>query len=135
MHKNSLKNIEGHKWQPGQSGNPNGRPTARSRLSERFIADVSDVWATHGAKILERMATKEPTRFADLCSRLIPRDVAISISARTPGDLAPDDWGAMLELLAAIKAQLPGDDRKPGAIAELVTEALRLHSAKPLLEG
>jgi hypothetical protein len=36
----------------------------------------------------------------------------------------------MVELLGAIKSQLPGDDRKPGEIAALVTDALRLHSAK-----
>jgi hypothetical protein len=134
QHKNSLKAIEDHKWQPGRSGNPNGRPTARSRLTERFIADVSATWEQHGAKILERMATKEPTRFADLCSRLIPRDVQLTLQQRTPGNLEADDWNSMLELLGAVKAALPGDDRKPGDIAELVTDALRLHSAK-LIDG
>jgi hypothetical protein len=128
MHENSLKNLR--PWQQGQTGNPNGRPTARSRLTEHFIADVSDTWSEHGAAILKRMATKEPTRFADLCSRLIPRDVQLTLQQRLPGNLEPDEWAAMVELLGAIKSQLPGDDRKPGEIAALVTDALRLHGAK-----
>src|SRR5262249_17975235 len=43
MHENSLKNLQ--KWQPGQSGNLNGRP--RVRLTERFISDVSASWERH----------------------------------------------------------------------------------------
>jgi hypothetical protein len=129
QNKNSLKAIEDHKWQPGVSGNPNGRPTARSRLTERFIADISDTWAEHGAAILKRMAVKEGTRFADLCSRLIPRDVQLTLQQRLPGDLPPADWELMLALLTTIKEQLPDDRRTPGAVAELVTEALRMHSA------
>jgi hypothetical protein len=125
---NSLKNLR--PWQPGVSGNPNGRPTARSRLTERFIADISDTWAEHGAAILKRMAVKEGTRFADLCSRLIPRDVQLTLQQRLPGGLEPDDWQSMLELLSAIKSQLPDDKRQPGEIAQLVGEALRLHNAK-----
>jgi hypothetical protein len=76
------------------------------------------------------MVRDEPARFAELCGRLIPKDVQVSLSARMPGNLEPDDWAAMLELLSAIKTQLPDDGRKPGEVAALVTEALRLHSAK-----
>jgi hypothetical protein len=70
MHDNSLKNPR--PWQQGETGNPNGRPTARGRLTERFIGDVSSTWERHGTVILEKMAVKSPDRFADLCSRLIP---------------------------------------------------------------
>jgi hypothetical protein len=72
---------------------------------------------------------KEGTRFADLCSRLIPRDVQLTLQQRLPGDLPPADWELMLALLTTIKEQLPDDRRTPGAVAELVTEALRMHSA------
>jgi hypothetical protein len=76
------------------------------------------------------MARKDGRSFAHLAAKLIPQDVSLSISARLPGDLPPDDWQAMLELLSAVKTALPDDKRQPGAIAQLVTEALRLHSAK-----
>src|SRR5262245_2687160 len=70
-------------------------------------------WETHGAKILERMAVKESSRFADLCSRLIPRDVQLSLQTRLPGNRESDDWQALMEVPGAVKAALPDDTRKP----------------------
>ena len=130
MNENSLRNLQ--KFQPGVSGNPLGRP--RTRLTDKFVQDLAATWEKHGAKILEGMAKKAPIQLAELCSRLIPKDVSVTLQQRLPGNLEPDEWAAMVELLGAIKSQLPGDDRKPGEIAQLVTEALRLHSAK-LVEG
>jgi hypothetical protein len=127
MNEASLKNLR--PFQPGQSGNLSGRP-ARARLTEQFVSDLSATWAKHGARILEDMARKDGRSFAHLAAKLIPQDVSLSISARLPGDLPPDDWQAMLELLSAVKAALPDDQRKPGDIAALVGEALRLHGAK-----
>ena len=130
MNENSLRNLQ--KFQPGVSGNPHGRP--RTRLTDRFVQDLATSWERHGARILESLAKKDARFFADLCARLIPKDVSLTVSARLPGDLSPPDWEMMLELLNTIKAQLPDDRRTPGTVAELVTEALRLHSAK-LVEG
>ena len=118
------------RWKPGQSGNPSGKVVGtRNRFSEAFVSDVSAAWAKHGEQILEKMATEEPARFAELAARLIPRDLQVSLQTRTPGGLEPDDWQAIVELLSAVKAALPNDQRKPGEIAELVTEALRSHQA------
>ena len=119
------------RWARGASGNVSGRPPGtRNRFSEKFVSDVAAVWDQHGATVLEKMVKEEPARFAELCGRLIPKDVQVSLSARMPGNLEPDDWQALLELLGAVRVALPGDQRKPGEIAQLVTEALRLHSAK-----
>jgi hypothetical protein len=123
------------RWQPGQSGNPAGRGVGtRNRFSEKFVSDIAAVWDQHGAKILETMASEEPARFAELCGRLIPRDVQVSLQTRMPGGLEPDDWQAIVELLSAVKAALPNDQRKPGEIAELVLEALRSHQA-PMIDA
>ena len=132
MNENSLRNLK-PRWVAGESGNPAGRP-ARARLTEQFVSDISATWGKHGIRVLEDMARKDGRSFAHLAAKLIPQDVSLSLSARLPGDLPPDDWAAMLELLQAVKAALPGDDRRPGEIAQLVGEALRLHSAK-LIEG
>jgi hypothetical protein len=128
---NTIERLNGGKWAPGASGNPAGRPVgARNRFAEAFVGDVATVWAKHGTTILENMATAEPTRFAELCGRIVPRDVQLSVSQRIPGGLDADEWTGLLEILQAIKMALPGDARKPGEIVELVTDALRLHSAK-----
>jgi hypothetical protein len=127
MHENSLKNLQ--KFQPGQSGNPNGRPTARSRLTE--LADVSHTWEQHGSQILQGMAKKEPVKFADLCSRLIPRDMEVTLRQQLPGGLDQQDWQLVTEVMSAVKQAIPdAGARSPGAVMQHVLDALRAHDAK-----
>lgn len=81
------------------------------------------------------MAVKEPTRFADLCSRLIPRDVQLSIEAQLPGNLDPADWQIAMDVFQAVKEALPdAGQRQPGEVMEFVLQAIRAHSS-PLIEG
>ena len=38
--------VNGRMWQPGQSGNPNGRQVgSRSAFSAEFTRDLAEVWA------------------------------------------------------------------------------------------
>ena len=128
MKEASLKNLK--RWQPGQSGNPAGRPN-RARLTERFVSDVTVSWEKHGASVLETMAKKAPTQFADLCSRLIPRDVSVTLQQRLPGGLEPDDWSIALSVFEAIKEALPdAGNRSPADVLTFVADAIRAHSAQ-----
>jgi hypothetical protein len=87
------------RWKPGQSGNLAGRPLGtRNRFSENFVSDVAAVWQDRGRGILENMAQEEPARFAELCGRLIPKDVSLTISERLPGGLDADDWQLTMEI-------------------------------------
>ena len=62
------KRVNGRMWQPGESGNINGRPVgARGRFSQRFIADLADAWEKHGAAALEQTAKLYPDRFVGIC--------------------------------------------------------------------
>ena len=71
--------LNSGRWKPGESGNPLGRPIGtRNRFSEKFVSDIAAAWDKHGGSVIERMVRNEPARFAELCGRLIPKDVQVS---------------------------------------------------------
>ena len=101
--------VNGRMWQPGESGNPNGRPIgARGRFSQRFVADLTDAWEKRGAAALEQTAKLYPDRFVGICSHLIPKDVSVSLTAALPGNLEASDWTLILEVLSAVKRSNAG---------------------------
>jgi hypothetical protein len=121
-----------HRWKPGQSGNPSGRPAgARSKFSEAFMRDLAKTWAERGGDIVEMVATTEPARFLAVAASLIPKDVSVSLTARLPGNMEPDDWAIAVEVFGAIKQTLPdAAKRQLGEVLEFVAEAIRAHDAK-----
>jgi hypothetical protein len=114
------------------SGNAAGRPIGiRNRFSEAYVSDIAAVWSEKGAGILDKMAADEPARFAELCGRLIPRDLQVTLSARLPGNLDPEDWQIALAVFQVVKDALPdANQRQPGEVMAYVLEALRSHDAK-----
>jgi hypothetical protein len=63
------------RFKPGQVANPKGRPvSSRQRISEKLLADLADKWETHGAAVLEHLATNEPAKFAQIAYGLLPKD-------------------------------------------------------------
>jgi hypothetical protein len=129
MNENSLKNLR--PYQPGQSGNPGGLPgRPRAKLTEQFVADFSDSWSREGAKVLSVLARQQPATYASLAAKLIPQNVVIDLQQRTPGNLSPEDWGLMVQVLEGIKTALPGAaSRPPSEILSYVDAAIRAHSA------
>jgi len=121
-----------NRWLPGQTGNPNGRPVgARSEFSNSFLRDLAASWGQCGPDVLATVARTDPARYLGVCSTLIPRDVAISIEQRAPGNLDPNDWAIVLEIMGAVKQILPdAGSRPPGEVLQLVASALRAYDAK-----
>ena len=113
-------------WQPGQSGNPNGRPVgSRSAFSAGFTRDLAEVWAEGGKASMLYTADKQPAVFFSTCARLLPNDVRVTLEQSLPGNLSPSDWPLMLEVVEAVKIAMPdAANRSPGAVLEHVLDAL-----------
>jgi hypothetical protein len=117
-----------NRWTAGISGNPNGRPVgARTAFSNAFMRDLAEVWATEGKRCVEHTAKASPETFFAVCSKLLPKDVAVTVEATMPRGLEPED----LAILQAIKAALPNaGEREPAEVLQFVLDAVRAHEAK-----
>jgi hypothetical protein len=99
-----------------------------------LVGDVAQAWEKHGSSILEMMITTEPAKFAELASRLVPRDVALKLEQpQNPAGLDPADWRIFEGILKGIKLALPdAGSRPPGEILEFVADAIRAHTARTI---
>src|SRR5262252_4029014 len=74
------KHVNGRLWQPGQSGNPNGRPVgSRTIFSQGFLKDLAEVWSEEGRAALVKTAKTNPTVFFATCARLIGPEVSFLV--------------------------------------------------------
>lgn len=120
------------RWLKGQTGNASGRPiSARTRISEKLLADLATVWEAHGESVLSRLALTDPGKLAQIAYGLLPRDVFISVEQRTPGNLEPDEWATLRRVLDIIQQCAP-DGAEPAAIFETIETALRAEYATPI---
>ena len=64
-------------YQPGQSGNPAGRPIgARHKIKEAFLKDFLAEWEATGPDAIHRLAMDEPAVFVKLAADLAAPAIA-----------------------------------------------------------
>jgi Family of unknown function (DUF5681) len=131
-----IKHVNGRMWQPGQSGNPNGRPVgSRTAFSAGFLRDLAEVWREHGRETMVKTAKDHPAVFFATCARLIGPEVKLTIEQTLPGNLSMEEWQVVREVIAAVRQALPDAGSKPpGEVMSFVLDALRAHDAK-VIEG
>src|SRR6476659_426229 len=121
----ALKKTRGLKpWQPGQSGNPKGRPVgSRNKLATLVFDEALASFEKRGPAAFEELANKDPARYLILMAQLIPQhfkhEVEHTIAGFSPEEvqlrLAESrrkllDAGIDLEALPALPA--PVDEEK-----------------------
>lgn len=120
-----------HRWQPGESGNAKGRPVgARQRISEKLLGDLAAVWETHGRTVLEKLATDDPAKLAQIAYGLLPKDVFIRVEEAPPGNLDPAAWAQLRRVLDLIERCAPAG-AEPMQIFETIEAALVRRYALP----
>lgn len=87
-------------WEPGQSGNPNGRPKgSRNKLGEAFWEALHDDFKYNGTAAIVKVRTDRPHEYLKVIAQVVPKELLVK-------DLSLEemDDDALIEFLADIRA-------------------------------
>lgn len=64
------------RFQPGQSGNPGGKPVGtRNRISAAFLHALAEDFDAHGREAIRRTRDEEPGTYVKVCASLLPKQI------------------------------------------------------------
>jgi hypothetical protein len=102
-------------WQPGQSGNPKGRPIgSRNKLNEKFILALHDDFAKHGPAVIAEVREKRPETYLKVIASILPRELHFKSASAFDG-ISDEELNDTLESIRRVlAARAPIGDAKGG---------------------
>jgi len=80
--KTAKKQPRGKPFQPGQSGNPKGRPMgARNRLGTQFLEALEADFNQYGPEAIALVREKKPDVYMRVVADLLPKEANINVEA------------------------------------------------------
>lgn len=89
-------------WEPGQSGNPAGRPKgSRNKLGEAFLSDIYADWQVNGVETIKRVREEKPDAYLKVVASMLPQSLNINVNQT---DSMTDDQ--LIERIRALDATI-----------------------------
>ena len=130
MGEDNKRDLKTGRFLTGNKGG--GRPVgSRNKLAEQLLTDLANEWEAQGALVLQKLATTDPGKFAQIAYNTLPRDVFLNIQ-HNAGPLTADERVLLQSLLQLI--QRCSTTMEPGEVFTLLEDTLRSHAAKPVAD-
>jgi hypothetical protein len=85
-------------------------------------------WAADGDDIVDKAALQDPVAFLNVMAKVLPKELAISVEQRTPGNLSHEAYASLRSLLDVIQSS--GIEGEPQAVFEMIEQDLRARASK-----
>lgn len=92
-------------WQPGQSGDPKGRPKgSRHKLGEAFIEAMHEDFQEHGKGVIEKVRVEKPDQYLKVIASILPKELNVKTGALD--ELDDSELAGLLDAVRTVAANL-----------------------------